>query len=75
MALSANHTYQKMLSGDQPTRTKYGNDYRRAYGDADIPLQEPLNIHDESTRFWSEAWRQRIDVVRMATVSSGSDNC
>ncbi|XP_071786325.1 neuronal membrane glycoprotein M6-b-like [Asterias amurensis] len=51
MALSANHTYQKMLSGDQPTRTKYGNDYRRAYGDADIPLQEPLNIHDESTRF------------------------
>ncbi|XP_038055404.1 proteolipid protein DM beta-like isoform X1 [Patiria miniata] len=51
MALSANHTYQKMLSGDHPTRSKYGNDYRRAYGDADIPLQEPLNIHDESTRF------------------------
>ena len=51
MSLSANHTYQKMLSGDQPTRSKYGNDYRRAYGDADMPLQEPLNIHDECTRF------------------------
>ncbi|XP_022103124.1 neuronal membrane glycoprotein M6-b-like isoform X2 [Acanthaster planci] len=51
MALSANHTYQKLLSGNQPTRSKYGNDYRRAYGDSDIPLQEPLNIHDESTRF------------------------
>ena len=45
MALSANHTYQKLLGGGG----KFGSEYRRAYGDADIPLHEPL--HDESTRF------------------------